>query len=68
MEINSHATQYSRSPGLPAGESRVVNGPSATIGDLERHTNYSVSVAAATSAGVGAASRPINCATEEDGE
>lgn len=55
-------------PGLPPGESRVVNGPSATIGDLERHTNYSVTVAAATSAGVGAASRPVNCATEEDGE
>ncbi|KAG7165542.1 Down syndrome cell adhesion molecule-like protein 2-like 10, partial [Homarus americanus] len=52
--------------GLPAGESRIVNGQSATVGDLERFTNYSVTVAAATSAGVGVASHPVNCATEED--
>ncbi|KAK7069519.1 hypothetical protein SK128_017932, partial [Halocaridina rubra] len=53
-------------PGLPAGESRIVNGQSATIGDLERYTNYSVSVAASTKAGVGMSSKPVNCATEED--
>ncbi|XP_069937284.1 cell adhesion molecule Dscam2-like, partial [Cherax quadricarinatus] len=52
--------------GLPAGESRIVTGQSATVGDLERYTNYSVTVAASTSAGVGVASQPINCATEED--
>ncbi|XP_071527560.1 cell adhesion molecule Dscam2-like isoform X6 [Panulirus ornatus] len=52
--------------GLPAGESRIVNGQSATVGDLQQYTNYSVTVAAATSAGVGVASHPVNCATEED--
>ncbi|XP_068213179.1 cell adhesion molecule Dscam2-like isoform X2 [Palaemon carinicauda] len=52
--------------GLPPGESRIVNGQSATIGDLERYTNYSITVAAATRAGIGVPSEPINCATEED--
>ncbi|XP_037800321.1 Down syndrome cell adhesion molecule-like protein Dscam2 [Penaeus monodon] len=52
--------------GLPAGEARIVNGQSATVGDLERYTNYSVTVAAATRAGVGVSSQPVVCATEED--
>ncbi|XP_042865020.1 Down syndrome cell adhesion molecule-like protein Dscam2 [Penaeus japonicus] len=52
--------------GLPAGESRIVNGQSATVGDLERYTNYSVTVAAATRAGVGVSSQAVVCATEED--
>nr|XP_027210564.1 Down syndrome cell adhesion molecule-like protein Dscam2 [Penaeus vannamei] len=52
--------------GLPAGESRIVNGQSATVGDLERYSNYSVTVAAATRAGVGVSSPPVVCATEED--
>ncbi|KAK8719033.1 hypothetical protein OTU49_014287, partial [Cherax quadricarinatus] len=52
--------------GLPAGESRVVTGQNTIVGDLERYTNYSVSVAASTRAGLGVASHPVNCATEED--
>ncbi|ROT77750.1 Down syndrome cell adhesion molecule isoform, partial [Penaeus vannamei] len=39
---------------------------SATVGDLERYSNYSVTVAAATRAGVGVSSPPVVCATEED--
>lgn len=40
---------------------------SAVVHGLEPWTNYSVSVAAATQAGVGAPSEPLICATLEDG-
>ena len=54
--------------GLPAGSSRVVAGQSSSLVDLERFTNYSITVAASTKAGLGVASNSITCATEEDGE
>ncbi|XP_076065783.1 cell adhesion molecule Dscam2-like isoform X4 [Oratosquilla oratoria] len=52
--------------GLPPSESRVVTGLSTTLGDLARHTNYSISVAASTRAGTGVPSQPLVCTTEED--
>jgi len=48
--------------------SRVVEGPSAAIGDLHRYTNYSIQVAASTRAGVGSNSDRIMCPTDMDGE
>lgn len=39
----------------------------AMLDDLEPWTNYSLKVSAATVAGVGVASEPIVCSTQEDG-
>ena len=54
--------------GLPGSVSRVVEGPSTALGDLHKFTNYSVSVAASTRAGLGVASESIICSTDMDGE
>ena len=48
--------------------SRVVEGPEAALGDMYRYTNYSITVAASTRAGLGTASPPIVCATDMDGK
>ncbi|XP_047741073.1 Down syndrome cell adhesion molecule-like protein Dscam2 [Hyalella azteca] len=52
--------------GLPASESMSVQSTSATLTELHRYTNYSVRVAAATRAGLGAASSDILCVTDMD--
>ena len=54
--------------GKSTGSSRVVASLSTSLNDLQRFTNYSITVAASTKAGVGVASDAVICATEEDGK
>ena len=59
-------------PRSAIGESRgvlvVVEGTSTRLTSLNPFTNYSVTVSAATAAGVGVASDPLICTTIEDGK
>ncbi|KAF2350621.1 Fibronectin type III [Trinorchestia longiramus] len=70
---HGHVTSYTLTyaplddhTGLPASSSTSVQGTSATLSGLHRYTNYSVRAAAATRAGLGAASADIVCATDMD--
>ncbi|XP_058789231.1 cell adhesion molecule Dscam2-like isoform X3 [Phymastichus coffea] len=47
-------------------EAKTTTALTLTLGSLEKHTNYSVQVAAFTRAGDGVASAPLYCVTEED--
>lgn len=48
--------------------SRKTSGREESVGGLRAWTNYSVTVAAVTRAGVGVASPDLTCTTREDGK
>lgn len=53
--------------GEPKTDKRITAELRTAIGNLRPFTNYSMTVAASTRAGIGLASDPLTCATEEDG-
>jgi len=64
MAFRSHSINNGGNNGILV----VVDGTQARLIGLNSYTNYSVSISAATSAGVGISSSKILCTTMEDGK